>query len=110
MNLAQQSCVPCSKGDSGLTPSEALTLLKDLSGWNLGHDEKWIEREFKFKNFQQALSFLNEAGEICEQLGHHADFGIGWGYVKATIQTHSIGGLHINDFILAARINELINC
>ena len=60
----------------------------------------------KFKNFMAALAFVNKIGEIAEAEGHHPDIGVGWGYCNIRVQTHAIGGLHENDFILAAKINQ----
>jgi pterin-4a-carbinolamine dehydratase len=66
-----------------------------------------ITKEYKFKNFAEALSFVNRVGEIAEKEGHHPDINFGWGYVTITLQTHSINGLSRNDFILAVKINEI---
>lgn len=70
-------------------------------------DEHYLEKEYKFKNFIQALEFVNKVGRLAESLGHHPDIYLAWGKVKLVIWTHKINGLHKNDFILAAKINEL---
>lgn len=69
---------------------------------------KTIERDFKCKNFQEALNFVNKVGEIAESEGHHPDILIhGWNKVRLTLSTHALGGLTQNDFIVAAKINAI---
>ena len=74
--------------------------------WNLVESHH-IERVWTFTNFENALEFVNEAGIICEEQNHHADFELGWGRVKAMIWTHKINGLTESDFILAAKFDEI---
>ena len=69
----------------------------------------FIEKKFNFKNFLESQKFVNKVGEISEQEGHHPDILFGWGYVKISITTHAIEGLSENDFILAAKIDKIIN-
>ena len=69
----------------------------------------FLEREFKFKNFLDSQKFVNEVGKISENEGHHPDILFGWGYAKIKITTHAIKGLSENDFILAAKIDKIIN-
>ena len=66
-----------------------------------------MKRTFKFGNFIDALGLAQHVGELCEKEGHHADITFGWGYCKVEFQTHKISGLHENDFIMAAKVNEL---
>ena len=66
-----------------------------------------IFKKFKFSNFKKAISFANEVGEIAETEGHHPDISIGWGYCLVMVHTHAINGLSINDFILAAKIDNI---
>jgi 4a-hydroxytetrahydrobiopterin dehydratase len=75
-------------------------------GWHVV-DGKRLEREFRFKDFRRAMALVQAIGAIAEQQGHHPDLCFGWGYVRVSLQTHVIGGLHDNDFILAARIDSL---
>ena len=105
--LAAEKCTPCAKGLPALSWQDAAQLLADLPGWELVDDGKAISRRFKFKNFVEALSFVNNLAEFAEAENHHPDLKLGWGYCEVLFQTHSIGGLHRNDFILAARTNEL---
>ena len=105
--LSKSKCVPCQGGAEPLK-GEALDNLKmQLSSeWQV-IDEHHLEREFKFKNFQQALNFVNQVGQLAESEGHHPDIYLSWGKVKITIWTNKINGLHENDFILAAKIEQL---
>ena len=107
MTLAQKHCVPCEKGTSAMNAMEAKAALAQLSGWRISDDGKWLLKDYTFKNFVQALSFVNKAGEVAESENHHPDIGLGWGYVNIRLQTHSAGGLHGNDFIMAAKIDSI---
>lgn len=106
MSLAMKKCEPCDSGTKKLTPAEAHAMLKEIPGWELTTDASAISRYFEFKNFKDALAFVNTIGGIAEAEKHHPDVGLGWGYVDVTVMTHTIDGLHNNDFILAAKINE----
>lgn len=88
-----------------MTVAQAQARLKEIPGWELKDDARWLYREFSFRNFKQAQAFFNKAGDICEAQKHHADFEVGWGYCRVRVQTHTLGGLHENDFILAAKIS-----
>ena len=103
MTLAQQTCKPCETGEGKLSPQQALLLMGELDDWTFYPDR--IEKRWNFKNFKQALTFVNEAGRIAEAAGHHPDIHFGWGYVEIVLTTHSAGGLTLNDFIVAARID-----
>ena len=107
MKLADRKCVPCEKGAVPVPAKDAKKYLKEISGWKITGRGKWLERKMKFKNFMSALKFVNHAGKIAEAQGHHPDLSLGWGYCNIRVQTHSIGGLHENDFILAAKINKI---
>lgn len=107
-NLAQKKCVPCEGGVPTIPPDKAAELLKELNPeWRIVDDGKKLERKFKFKNFKEALAFVNEVGRIAEEEQHHPNIYFSWGYVIVTLWTHAIGGLFDNDFILAAKIDEL---
>lgn len=105
--LTDQKCVPCEGGTMPLTIQEATTLMKDVAGWTLSLDAKKITREFKFKDFAEALAFTNNVGALAESEGHHPDLALGWGKVSISLTTHAIGGLSVNDFIVAAKIDAL---
>lgn len=106
-NLADRECVPCKGGVPPITGREAEGMKSGVnSDWDVidGHH---LERVWTFRDFESALDFVNAAGAICEQQGHHADFEFGWGRVKALIWTHKIDGLTESDFILAAKFDEI---
>ena len=107
MALTAEACEPCTTGTGKLDAKEALALLEDLDGWQLGHLETVIEKNWNFKDFRQAQAFVNKIADIAEAEGHHPDLTFGWGYVMAAITTHKAGGLTRNDFILAAKIDAL---
>jgi 4a-hydroxytetrahydrobiopterin dehydratase len=107
MNLADKTCIACRKGAKPLATDKAKALLKHLSRWSISEDGVWLLKAFKFKNFAQALAFANQVGEIAEAQNHHPDIMLGWGYVNVRLQTHAAGGLHENDFIVAAKIDAL---
>ncbi len=106
--LAARHCVPCEGGTKPMTRSEAEALLASVGGWKLIDGEPLkITRALKFKDFVAAMRFVNTLAEIAEAEGHHPDFCVSWNRVKLEVFTHSIGGLSENDFIMAAKINEI---
>lgn len=106
--LAKQRCIPCEEGAKALTPEKASNLLSQInSEWMLVDDAHLLVREFRFKNFADAMAFANKIAEIAEAEGHHPDLSISWGLVGVELSTHALHGLSENDFILAAKIDEL---
>ena len=106
-SLAHKKCEPC-KGIPPLSRTQIEPLLKQINDWSVVDDQK-IEREFKFKNFKQALEFVNKLGVIAEEQQHHPDILLySWNKVKVTFWTHDIGGLSMNDFIMAAKTDALV--
>jgi len=106
-SLLDKKCVPCEGGVPPLTPSQVQDLMKEVKGWSV-RDNKEISKEFKFKNFKEAVAFINKVGEVAEQEGHHPDINLhNWNKVTFTLSTHAINGLSENDFILAAKIDNL---
>ena len=103
--LTQKKCVPCEGGVPTLNKSEVERLLAEVPGWTLAG--KWITKEFKFKNFVEAMKFVNRVAEVAEAEGHHPDIHIHYNLVRFDTWTHAIDGLSENDFILAAKINSL---
>lgn len=105
--LKQAFCEPCSLGTLPLTGETLYDMMQAInSEWKLA-DDIWIVRTFKFKNFKDALDFVNQVGEIAEAQGHHPDIELSWGRVVVKLMTHKIKGLSRNDFIMAARIDDL---
>jgi len=107
MDLAQKKCVACETDVPPLTRDEAQILLKQLKGWTLSGDARWISKEFKFKDFAEALAFTDKVGAIAEAEGHHPDIQLSWGKVVVELTTHHIKGLFENDFIVAAKIDAI---
>jgi len=105
--LTEKRCTPCKGGTPPLQAEEVQALRANLAeGWNVINDAK-LEREFRFKDFRQALVFTNEVGEIAEAENHHPDIYLTWGKVRVTLWTHKVNGLTENDFILAAKIDAM---
>lgn len=108
MDLISKKCVPCEGGMPSLTHAEIGEYMPQVKEWQC-EDDKKIFREFKFKNFKEAMEFVNKVAGIAEEEGHHPDLFIhSWNKVRITLWTHAIDGLSENDFILAAKINKLI--
>ncbi len=105
--LAKKKCLPCEEKSGALANTQSRELLEDLDHWKIV-DEKLIEKTLQFKDFGAALAFMNAVGAIAETENHHPDMCLfSWNKVKFTLSTHSIGGLSENDFILAAKIDEI---
>lgn len=111
MDLNKRKCIPCE--DKSLKPFDrerAEEYMVDVKGWVLDNKEDVlkISREFIFRDFVDALEFVNRVGDLAETEGHHPDILIhSWNKVLITLYTHSIGGLSENDYILAAKINDI---
>ena len=106
--LRAKKCVPCEGGVPKLTPDEAAAQLAKLQGWTIPHDGIRIRKEWVVKNFMAAMNFFGRVAEVAEAEGHHPDLHlVGYRNVAIEIWTHAIGGLSENDFILAAKIDEL---
>ena len=111
-DLKNKKCVPCEGGVPPLDLSEIHKYQKKVDGWEVKPNEKnifFLEKEFKFKNFLTSQRFVNEVGKISENEDHHPDISYGWGYAKIKITTHAIEGLSENDFIVAAKIDQIIS-
>ena len=110
--LINKKCAPCEGGVPALDIDEIHKYQKKVDGWDIKPNEKknyFLEKNFKFKNFKDSQNFVNSVGNISEEEGHHPDITFGWGYVKINITTHAIEGLSENDFILAAKIDQIFN-
>ena len=107
--LFKMKCVACRKGEPTLTEEEIAELKPQVPEWQIVEREgvKRLERTFKFRDFAAALAFTNAVGAIAEEEGHHPLIQTEWGRVTVTWWTHKIGGLHRNDFIMAAKTDEL---
>ena len=105
--LASKTCTPCRGGIPPLTADEAKNFQAQAPSWELLDGSRKIQRTFRFKNFRQAFDFVQRAGELAEAQGHHPEIAFGWGYATVALQTKKIQGLHENDFIMAAKFDEL---
>jgi len=109
--LSNKKCIPCRGDIPGFNITEIHKYLKMVDGWEVKSDENniyYLIKEFKFNNFLKSQDFVNKVGNIAEKEGHHPDIWFGWGYAKIKIFTHAIKGLHESDFILAAKVDEII--
>ena len=106
-DLLGKTCTPCRGGIPPLTRTEADTYLQQAPGWSLVDDGRRIERIFSFRNFKEAMTFVAKVGGLAETEGHHPEIDFGWGRAKVSWQTKKIGGLNENDFIMAAKTNQL---
>lgn len=108
-SLTDKKCMPCEIGTPPLTPQQFEPLLKLLKlEWEVIEVKK-IRHEFKFKSFNEAMEFVNKVAKLAEDEGHHPNIHIYYNKVVIDLTTHSIKGLSENDFILAAKIEELID-
>lgn len=105
-NLTGKKCIPCEGGMPHLMAAEIETLRKEVPEWET-RDWRELKRRFTFKNFAEALAFVDKVGALAESEGHHPDITFGWGYVEIKTSTHAAGGLTENDFILAAKTDML---
>jgi 4a-hydroxytetrahydrobiopterin dehydratase len=104
MKLAEQTAIPITKGAIPLSQKESEDLLQKIPLWSLGI--RAIEREFLFKDFREAMEFVNHVAAIANDQDHHPDIFISYNKVQLTLSTHKIGGLSMNDFIVAAKIDQ----
>lgn len=106
--LDTQKCVPCEGDIEALTRDQFSHYLGQVPNWSVTEADTRLEREFEFSNFEEALKFVNAMGAIAEEEGHHPNIFLhSWNQVKVTVYTHAIGGLSLNDFVLAAKIGKL---
>lgn len=105
-DLTSKRCLPCEGGVPKLTADEIAALRPQVPAWEV-QGEKLL-KTFTFDDFVGAMAFLNRVAEVAEAEGHHPDFSVHWNRVAFTIWTHAIDGLSENDFILAAKIDELL--
>ena len=106
--LAEKECVPCRGEVPPLKGAQLANVASELNGGWQVIKEHHLEKEYKFKDFRQALDFTNKVGELAESQGHHPDIYLAWGKVKLRIWTHKIDGLTESDFVLAAKADKLL--
>lgn len=105
MALEQERCAACEGVQGRLSDEDARTMMEEVPGWEIV--DNTIQRTFRLSNFVTAMDFANKITPIAEQENHHPDLHVSWGKVRVELSTHKIGGLSRNDFILAAKINQL---
>jgi len=106
-DLTEKHCIPCEGDTIPLTIRQAEEYLAQAPGWELRKDAEAIAREWKFKNFKEAMAFVNSVASLAESEGHHPDIHVSYNRVQLELSTHAIGGLSGNDFILAAKLDEI---
>jgi 4a-hydroxytetrahydrobiopterin dehydratase len=111
MRLSESQCVACQAGAPTVSDTELASLMRELPDWTpIAVDGVMqLQRQYKFKNFKLALAFTNELGALAEAEFHHPGILTEWGKVTVTWWTHAIDGLHRNDFIMAAKTDQLLN-
>ena len=107
-SLADNKCVPCKGGTPPLTHDQIAPLLEQLEGWQVEDDHKLI-KSFKFKNWVEAVEFVNRVTPVAEGEGHHPDLYVRWGEVRAYLWTHKINGLTESDFYMAAKLDRVFS-
>jgi 4a-hydroxytetrahydrobiopterin dehydratase len=105
--LRSRRCTPVRGAENGLSVSEVMTQLGVLPGWSLSDDGKTISKDFLFKNFYHTMAFVNAIAWMANQNDHHPDMEVGYGHCLVRYSTHDVGGLSINDFICAAKVEAL---
>lgn len=107
--LAIKDCVPCKGGVPALEGDSLAALMRKLDGeWQL-IDDHHIEREYAFDGYAPAVDFTNAVAELAEKQDHHPDILLSYGKVKVTLWTHKAGGLTLNDFVFAAKVEKMFN-
>jgi 4a-hydroxytetrahydrobiopterin dehydratase len=107
-DLAAMECVPCKGGTPPLRGPELDRLGRELGNHWTVVAEHHLEKEFRFRNFSDALAFTNRVGEVAEQQGHHPDIELSWGRVRLVVYTHKIDGLTESDFVFAAKAERAL--
>ncbi|MEY8096380.1 4a-hydroxytetrahydrobiopterin dehydratase [Falsihalocynthiibacter sp. S25ZX9] len=107
--LSDKSCAPCQGIGEAMELSVAQGMMAQLAdGWVLADDGKSLTREYRFKGFAKAVYMANTAAFLADQQGHHPDVSFGWGYCRVLFTSHELGGLSENDFICAAKLDQMV--
>jgi 4a-hydroxytetrahydrobiopterin dehydratase len=104
--LADRRCVPCQGGTPPLTRTQFAPLLAQLDGWQVEQD-RMLVKVFRFKDFVEAVEFVNAITPVAEAENHHPDLHVSWGQVRVELWTHKIKGLSEADFVMAAKIDRV---
>ena len=106
-NFSTKKCVPCEGGIPPLSKTTVDNYLKEIGGWSVDPDCKLIFRDYRLRDFKEAMIFAGKVAEIANTEDHHPDIYISYDKVKITLSTHAIGGLSENDFIMASKIDDM---
>lgn len=107
-DVTKKKCEPCEGGVDPMTEDEEDAYLRQVPKWKIDRETVHrIKRMFEFKDFREAMQFVNGVADIAEDEGHHPNLYINYNKVLVELYTHAIGGLSINDYIVAARINKI---
>ncbi len=106
-DLATRSCVPCRGGVPPLASGEVERLRAGVPGWAVAAEGTRLTRRYAFRTYAAAFAFVARVSALAEAERHHPDVAFGWGYAELSLTTHAAGGLHENDFVLAAKIDAL---
>ena len=107
-DLATLHCQPCKGRKDALDAAQVADLLRQLPGWQLRDENMAITKEFRFADFHHTLGFINAVGFMANHEDHHPDIEAGYGHCQLLWSTHDVGGLSLNDFICAARVEALL--
>ena len=107
-DLLGRRCKPCEGGVPALGPEEVDRLLGEIAGWEASTEKKEIERTYRFGRYPETIAFVNAIAWIAERENHHPDLEVGVRSCRVRLSTHAIGGLSENDFIVAAKIEQLL--
>lgn len=107
MDFAKKKCVPCEGGVPASTGPQVEEALRELSGWEAQDDHRKLHKRLRFRDFKDAMRFVNALADLAEAEGHHPDFAVHYSTVDVTLWTHAVGGLTENDFIVAAKLDGL---
>ena len=108
-SLTERHCEACSPDTPTLTPERAHELLGQVSGWEITeiNGRNTLTKAYRFKGFMAGVDLVNKIAEVAEREGHHPDLHLSYGSLRVDLTTHAAGGLTDNDFILAAKIDQL---
>jgi len=108
MELTQKRCVPCEGGVPALDAKQAAQLQSQVPGWQVQAGNRVLHRHLKFGSFADNMAFISRMAWLAEAEGHHPDFCVHYNQLDLSLTTHAIGGLSENDFILAAKLDQLV--
>jgi len=107
MDYTKKKCVPCEGGVAPFSRAQVEEGLRSLSGWEVQDEHRRLHKQLRFRDFREAMRFVNALADLAEAEGHHPDFAVHYGVVDVTLWTHAAGGLTENDLIVAAKLDEL---